>query len=125
MRYAGNNTEADCEGIVTSNGKATVGSYEPNAWGLYDMLGNNSELCLDWYADWDVLYPDDAKVYVDPAGSVRDDNTYVIYRGYGFSSTIGDSQYGISIAGRRSTARDYKGSNIGQVNGWRICLTLH
>ena len=50
--------------VDLTDGPAWVGSYLPNAWGLYDMLGNLWEICLDRIGN---VGPEDL---VDPRGPV-------------------------------------------------------
>ena len=90
-----------------------VGQKKPNAWGLYDSLGNAMELCEDWYD----FYPEgDA---TDPVGP--SEGSYRVARGGTSTSETADcraarrfrvkpdERYGYDMGARFVLVRDTKG----------------
>ncbi len=63
---------------------AIVGSYLPNAWGLYDIHGNVNEWCLDW---WHLdSYGTDPGTVIDPVGELLSPCPCRVNRGGGWAS---------------------------------------
>jgi formylglycine-generating enzyme required for sulfatase activity len=67
------NVIANAKSQGVTNGVPIAGSYAPNAWGLYDMLGGVMELCLDYYQDDITQY--NGAVNVNADGTRRLDGT--------------------------------------------------
>jgi formylglycine-generating enzyme required for sulfatase activity len=90
-----------------------VGSYEPNAFGIYDVAGNVCEWCQDWY---DAVYYKkcvEEGIVEDPPGP--ETGTYRVYRGGSFF----DEAMFVRVSKRFSGEPDLPLDNI----GFRVVMT--
>jgi formylglycine-generating enzyme required for sulfatase activity len=87
-----------------------VGSFKPNAFGLYDMHGDFWQWMADCYKDSYANAPSDGKGTSEVAGCSR------VIRG----GSWGDSPLGLRAACRAGSASDSRDSNI----GFRLARTL-
>ena len=85
-----------------SNGEThPVGLKSPNAWGLYDMLGNVWEWCQDWYHDSYEGAPVDGSPWEVPMGNAR------VIRGGSWKSVSHEVQVALrSFASKSVHCRD-------------------
>jgi formylglycine-generating enzyme required for sulfatase activity len=104
-----NGTGTPLQGCDATQATAKVGSYQPNAWGLYDMHGNVWEWCLDWsVADLT------SAAVADPKGAGSGPNR--VKRGGSWNYPAPNSR----SASRSSDLPSAQGSHI----GFRLVRTL-
>ena len=100
---------------AAEGGSAIVGTYRPNAWGLYDMHGNLAEMCLDRWSE-DVS----DQTGPDPWGPSIAEGEKDVYRVFKGGSYYLDGRYGTSSY--RSRLSGNEGNN--PLIGIRVCLTV-
>ncbi len=115
-KWEKNKSEPDCEGRTGS--RATVGTYLPNRWGLYDVLGNALQWVLDYYVAWDDPVIDAEAEQVDPVGPAT--GTRRLTKG----SCAGVSKSWGNYLGFRNYAYEPAYGNSGNF-GFRLAVTMY
>ena len=97
---------------AAEGGTAKVGSYLPNAWGLYDVCGNVAELCLDNYGTFTTASEIDP---LGPATPLKQNSSRVLRGGSWMNET-----WEVEVNERRSQGNNARGRHV----GFRLCLTI-
>jgi formylglycine-generating enzyme required for sulfatase activity len=98
--YSVGNSLTKNDANINGDSIKAVGSYRPNAFGLYDMHGNVWEWCNDWYYGY--LH---ASEVMDPAGAATGKGH--VLRGGSFNYNASETRSSNRLNGFSLTSRSY------------------
>lgn len=110
----GYNANGEFKWMANESSFARCGSYAPNAYGLYDMLGNVGEVCLDWYVTAD----SSTHIGFDPRGPKMD--TASIRKRVARGGAAWNDANGTVVSGRSQAGHDETSS----LYGFRLAIVL-
>ena len=130
LKSAGGGSAAYGDGLCDADsGSACVGTYKSNAFGLYDMIGNVMEDCLDPYVPVEKLkayYVEKGYAFplVNPEGVPRDDAKALNSDSLRVTGRGGNYQMeNITLWTRGSYYQNYAGDKKPCARGMRFCVT--
>lgn len=112
-QYSGSNSY---EEVGCFKNKSRIGSKKPNNIGIYDMTGNVSEWCWDWYRNYNSKYEKNPTGVNGGVSKIHKGSSFLDIHNYGIIEVSGESPNNNSVGIGFRIARSASLENTSELN---------